>query len=133
MSRRGDPSAYQRDEAGGAKRLGHALPPRILSATGSRRTDFHASVAQPHKDDSANRVATKAKPNFLVLYHTSLSLRPAVDSACSRRQPCCAKCRPMQGASSSAAILTCSESQSIMPTCSGSSRECQQPRQLPQG
>src|SRR4030095_10146005 len=56
MSRRGDPSAYQRDEAGGAKRLGHALPPRILSATGSRRTDYHASVAQPHKDASANRV-----------------------------------------------------------------------------
>jgi ribonuclease BN (tRNA processing enzyme) len=47
----------------------------------SRRPDFHAYAAQHHTTTTQlTELATKAKPGLLVLYHASLSLRPAVDS-----------------------------------------------------
>jgi ribonuclease BN (tRNA processing enzyme) len=47
----------------------------------SRRTDFHKYAAQHHTTTpQLIELATKAKPGLLVLSHTSLSLRPAVDS-----------------------------------------------------
>jgi ribonuclease BN (tRNA processing enzyme) len=47
----------------------------------SRRPDFHAYAAVHHTTTSQLvELANKAKPGLLVLYHASLSLRPAVDS-----------------------------------------------------
>jgi ribonuclease Z len=47
----------------------------------SRRPDFHAYAAQHHTTTTQlTQLATKAQPGLLVLYHASLSLRPAVDS-----------------------------------------------------
>jgi len=47
----------------------------------SRRPDFHAYAAQHHTTTAQLvELATKAKPRLLVLYHASLSLRPAVDA-----------------------------------------------------
>jgi len=47
----------------------------------SRRPDFHAYAAQHHTTTTQlTELATKAKPGLLILYHASLSLRPAVDS-----------------------------------------------------
>ena len=47
----------------------------------SRRPDFHAYAAQHHTTTTQLvELATKARPRLLVLYHASLSLRPAVDS-----------------------------------------------------
>ena len=47
----------------------------------ARRPDFHAYAAQHHTTTAQLvELAKKAKPRLLVLYHASLSLRPAVDS-----------------------------------------------------
>jgi ribonuclease BN (tRNA processing enzyme) len=47
----------------------------------SRRPDFHKYAAEHHTTTpQLIELATKAKPGLLVLYHTSLSLRPTVDS-----------------------------------------------------
>ena len=47
----------------------------------SRRQDFHAYAAAHHTTTTQlTELATKAKPGLLVLYHASLSIRPAVDS-----------------------------------------------------
>lgn len=47
----------------------------------SRRPDFHAYAAAHHTTTTQlTELATKARPKLLVLYHASLSLRPAVDS-----------------------------------------------------
>lgn len=47
----------------------------------AKRPDFHEYAAQFHTTTSQlTELATKAKPKLLVVYHASLSLRPAVDS-----------------------------------------------------
>jgi ribonuclease Z len=47
----------------------------------SRRPDFHAYAAHHHTTTSQLvELANKARPKLLVLYHASISLRPAVDS-----------------------------------------------------
>ena len=47
----------------------------------ARRPDFHAYAAQHHTTTAQLAdLAMKAKPRLLILYHASLSLRPAVDS-----------------------------------------------------
>ena len=47
----------------------------------SRRQDFHAYAAAHHTTTTQLiELATKAKPGLLVLYHASLSIRPAVDN-----------------------------------------------------
>lgn len=47
----------------------------------AKRRDFHAYAARHHTTTSQLvELANKAKPKLLVLYHASLSLRPAVDS-----------------------------------------------------
>jgi ribonuclease BN (tRNA processing enzyme) len=47
----------------------------------AKRTDFQAYAAQFHTTTTQLvELATKAKPRLLILYHGSLSLRPAVDS-----------------------------------------------------
>ena len=47
----------------------------------SRRPDFHAYAAAHHTTTTQLiELAAKAKPGLLVLYHASLSIRPAVDS-----------------------------------------------------
>jgi ribonuclease BN (tRNA processing enzyme) len=47
----------------------------------SKRPDFHAYAAQHHTTTAQlTELATKAKPRLLILYHASLSLRPAVDA-----------------------------------------------------
>jgi ribonuclease BN (tRNA processing enzyme) len=47
----------------------------------AKRPDFHAYAEQFHTTTAQLvELASKAKPRLLVLYHTSLSLRPAVDS-----------------------------------------------------
>ena len=47
----------------------------------SRRQDFHAYAAAHHTTTTQlTELATKAKPGLLVLYHASLSIRPAVDN-----------------------------------------------------
>jgi ribonuclease BN (tRNA processing enzyme) len=47
----------------------------------SRRPDFHAYAAAHHTTTTQlTELATKAKPGLLVLYHASLSIRPAVDN-----------------------------------------------------
>jgi ribonuclease BN (tRNA processing enzyme) len=47
----------------------------------AKRPDFHGYAAQFHTTTAQLiELATKAKPRLLVLYHASLSLRPAVDS-----------------------------------------------------
>lgn len=46
-----------------------------------KRPDFHAYAAQHHTTTTQLiELATKARPRLLILYHASLSLRPAVDS-----------------------------------------------------
>jgi ribonuclease BN (tRNA processing enzyme) len=46
----------------------------------ARRPDFHEYAARHHTTTTQLvELATKAKPGLLVLYHASLSLRPAVD------------------------------------------------------
>jgi ribonuclease BN (tRNA processing enzyme) len=47
----------------------------------AKRPDFHNYAAQHHTTTTQLiELATKAKPRLLVLYHASLSLRPAVDA-----------------------------------------------------
>jgi ribonuclease Z len=47
----------------------------------SRRPDFHAYAARHHTTTTQLvELATKARPKLLVLYHASISLRPALDS-----------------------------------------------------
>ena len=47
----------------------------------SRRPDFHAYAARHHTTTTQLvELANKARPKLLVLYHASISLRPAVDS-----------------------------------------------------
>ena len=47
----------------------------------AKRPDFHAYAGQHHTTTAQlTELATKAKPGLLILYHASLSLRPAVDS-----------------------------------------------------
>jgi ribonuclease BN (tRNA processing enzyme) len=47
----------------------------------SRRQDFHAYAAAHHTTTTQlTELATQAKPGLLVLYHASLSIRPAVDN-----------------------------------------------------
>ena len=47
----------------------------------AKRPDFHAYAAQHHTTTpQLTELATKARPRLLILYHASLSLRPAVDS-----------------------------------------------------
>ena len=47
----------------------------------ARRPDFHAYAARHHTTTSQLvELANKARPKLLVLYHASISLRPAVDS-----------------------------------------------------
>ena len=47
----------------------------------SRRQDFQAYAAAHHTTTTQlTELATKAKPGLLVLYHASLSIRPAVDN-----------------------------------------------------
>jgi ribonuclease BN (tRNA processing enzyme) len=47
----------------------------------AKRPDFHAYAAQHHTTTAQLiELATKARPGLLILYHASLSLRPAVDS-----------------------------------------------------
>jgi ribonuclease BN (tRNA processing enzyme) len=47
----------------------------------AKRPDFHRYAAQAHTTTTQLvELATKAKPGLLILYHGSLSLRPAVDS-----------------------------------------------------
>jgi ribonuclease Z len=47
----------------------------------AKRPDFQGYAAQHHTTTAQLvELATKAKPRLLVLYHASLSLRPAVDS-----------------------------------------------------
>jgi ribonuclease BN (tRNA processing enzyme) len=47
----------------------------------AKRTDFQGYAAQHHTTTAQLiELATKAKPKLLVLYHASLSLRPAVDA-----------------------------------------------------
>ncbi len=47
----------------------------------ARRPDFHAYAAHHHTTTSQLvELANKARPKLLVLYHASISLRPAVDS-----------------------------------------------------
>jgi ribonuclease BN (tRNA processing enzyme) len=47
----------------------------------TRRPDFHAYAARHHTTTSQLvELANKARPKLLVLYHASISLRPAVDS-----------------------------------------------------
>ena len=51
--------------------------------------DFQAYAAQFHTTTAQlTELATKAKPGLLVLYHASLSLRPAVDSERSTAARC---------------------------------------------
>ena len=51
----------------------------------SRRTDFHEYARRYHTTTSQlAELANKAKPKLLVLYHASISWRPAVDSQRSR-------------------------------------------------
>ena len=46
----------------------------------AKRTDFQGYAAQHHTTTAQLiELATKAKPRLLILYHASLSLRPAVD------------------------------------------------------
>jgi ribonuclease Z len=47
----------------------------------AKRQDFQGYAAQHHTTTAQlTELATKARPRLLVLYHASLSLRPAVDS-----------------------------------------------------
>ena len=47
----------------------------------AKRPDFQAYAAQHHTTTAQLvELATKARPRLLILYHASLSLRPAVDS-----------------------------------------------------
>ena len=47
----------------------------------ARRPDFLAYAAQHHTTTTQlTELAKQAKPGLLILYHASLSLRPAVDS-----------------------------------------------------
>lgn len=47
----------------------------------ARRPDFHAYAAQHHTTTTQlTELAKQAKPGLLILYHASLSLRPAVDA-----------------------------------------------------
>ena len=47
----------------------------------ARRPDFQAYAAQHHTTTTQlTELAKQAKPGLLILYHASLSLRPAVDS-----------------------------------------------------
>jgi ribonuclease BN (tRNA processing enzyme) len=47
----------------------------------ARRPDFQAYAARFHTTTSQlTELAKQAKPGLLILYHASLSLRPAVDS-----------------------------------------------------
>jgi len=47
----------------------------------ARRPDFQGYAAQHHTTTAQLvELATKARPRLLILYHASLSLRPAVDS-----------------------------------------------------
>ena len=47
----------------------------------AKRQDFHAYAAAHHTTTSQlTELATKARPGLLVLYHASLSIRPAVDN-----------------------------------------------------
>jgi ribonuclease BN (tRNA processing enzyme) len=47
----------------------------------AKRPDFQAYAAQHHTTTAQlTELAMKAKPRLLILYHASLSLRPAVDS-----------------------------------------------------
>jgi ribonuclease BN (tRNA processing enzyme) len=47
----------------------------------AKRKDFHGHAAQFHTTTAQlTDLATRAKPRLLILYHASLSLRPAVDS-----------------------------------------------------
>jgi ribonuclease BN (tRNA processing enzyme) len=47
----------------------------------SRRPDFHAYAAQHHTTTTQlTELAKQAKPGLLVLYHASISLRPALDA-----------------------------------------------------
>lgn len=46
-----------------------------------KRPDFHAYAAQHHTNTTQlTELANKARPRLLILYHASISLRPAVDS-----------------------------------------------------
>ena len=54
-----------------------ASQPRWLA----KRRDFQAYAAQFHTTATQlTELGTKAKPRLLILYHASLSLRPAVDA-----------------------------------------------------
>ena len=47
----------------------------------AKRPDFHAYAAEHHTTTTQlTELATKARPRLLILYHASLSLRPAVDA-----------------------------------------------------
>ena len=47
----------------------------------AKRPDFHAYAAKHHTNTTQlTELANKAKPRLLILYHASLSLRPAVDA-----------------------------------------------------
>ena len=47
----------------------------------AKRKDFHAYAAQFHTTTAQlTELAAKARPRLLILYHASLSLRPAVDA-----------------------------------------------------
>jgi ribonuclease BN (tRNA processing enzyme) len=61
----------------------------------ARRPDFHAYAARHHTTTTQLvELATKARPRLLVLSHTSLSLRPTVDS---ERSPPATFLREMAG------------------------------------
>jgi ribonuclease BN (tRNA processing enzyme) len=61
----------------------------------ARRADFHAYAARHHTTTTQLvELATKARPRLLVLSHTSLSLRPTVDS---ERSPPATFLREMAG------------------------------------
>ena len=73
----------------------------------AKRPDFHAYAEQYHTTTAQLvELASRAKPRLLILYHASLSLRPAVDSERSRPRcvsardvPICGtgRCRPRPG------------------------------------
>ena len=53
----------------------------LKSAARRRRKDFTVYAAQFHTTTpQLVELATRAKPRLLILYHASLSLRPAVDA-----------------------------------------------------
>lgn len=53
----------------------------LSRAAAAKRQDFQGYAAQFHTTTAQlTDLATKAKPRLLILYHASLSLRPAVDS-----------------------------------------------------